>query len=88
MPVPCGLITRVCLPWLFSFSQLTKGAVDLGVFRNPRYPLGKPYLKEYWKHVPISEPEEDVDSRNTLYMLRNQILLSILYPHDPKLREM
>ncbi|KAK4197922.1 Fructosamine kinase-domain-containing protein [Triangularia verruculosa] len=61
--------------------------VDLGVFRNPRYPLGKPYLKEYWKHVPISEPEEDVDSRNTLYMLRNQILLSTLYPHDPKLRE-
>ncbi|KAK4678651.1 hypothetical protein QC764_309590 [Podospora pseudoanserina] len=61
--------------------------VDLGVFRNPRYPLGKPYLKEYWKHVPISEPEEDVDSRNTLYMLRNQILLSTLYPHDHKLRE-
>ncbi|KAL2024322.1 hypothetical protein VTK56DRAFT_8804 [Thermocarpiscus australiensis] len=60
---------------------------DLGVFRNPRYPLGKPYLKEYWKHVPISEPEEDADSRNTLYMLRNQILLSTLYPHDPKLRE-
>ena len=62
--------------------------VDLGVFRNPRYPLGKPYLKEYWKRVPISEPEEDVDSRNTLYMLRGQIMLSILYPHDPKLREM
>ncbi|KAK4228291.1 Fructosamine kinase-domain-containing protein [Podospora fimiseda] len=61
--------------------------VDLGVFRNPRYPLGKPYLKEYWKQVPISEPEEDVDSRNTLYMLRNQILLSTLYPQDPKLRE-
>ncbi len=58
------------------------------MFRNPRYPLGKPYLKEYWKHVPISEPEEDVDSRNTLYMLRNQVLLSVLYPHDPKLREM
>ncbi|KAK4153196.1 Fructosamine kinase-domain-containing protein [Chaetomidium leptoderma] len=61
--------------------------VDLGVFRNPRYQLGKPYLKEYWKQVPISEPEEDVDSRNTLYMIRGQIMLSILYPHDPKLRE-
>ncbi|KAK3386565.1 Fructosamine kinase-domain-containing protein [Podospora didyma] len=61
--------------------------VDLGVFRNPRYPLGKAYLKEYWKHVPISEPEEDADSRNNLYMLRNQILLAILYPHDHKLRE-
>lgn len=74
----------------FAFwSKLTKShQVDLGVFRNPRYPLGKQYLKEYWKRVPISEPEEDVDSRNSLYMLRNQILLSTLYPHDPKLREM
>lgn len=62
--------------------------VDLGVFRNPRYPLGKPYLKEYWKHVPISQPEEDVDSRNSLYMLRGQVLLSVLYPYDLKLREM
>jgi len=70
------------------FTQLTGIVADLGVFRNPRYPLGKGYLKEYWKHVPISEPEEDVDDRNTLYMLRNQILLSILYPHDLKLREM
>ncbi|KAK3371155.1 Fructosamine kinase-domain-containing protein [Lasiosphaeria ovina] len=61
--------------------------MDLGVIRNPRYPLGKPYLKEYWKHVPISEPEEDADSRNSLYLLRNQVLLAALYPQDHKLRE-
>ncbi|KAL1840085.1 hypothetical protein VTJ49DRAFT_820 [Mycothermus thermophilus] len=60
---------------------------DLGVIRNPRYPLGKSYLKEYWKRVPISEPEEDADSRMIMYMMRSQILLSILYPRDLKLRD-
>ncbi|KAK9418517.1 putative protein-ribulosamine 3-kinase [Seiridium unicorne] len=62
--------------------------VDLGVFRNPRYPLGRPYLKEYWKQIPVSEPEEDADSRNNMYLLRNQILLSTLYPSQPNLREL
>ncbi|KAK7967026.1 uncharacterized protein PG986_001303 [Apiospora aurea] len=60
---------------------------DLGVFRNPRYPLGRPYLQEYWKNIPISAPEEDADSRNTMYMIRNQILLATLYPTQPTLRE-
>ncbi|KAL1852474.1 hypothetical protein Daus18300_012155 [Diaporthe australafricana] len=62
--------------------------VDLGLFRNPRYPLGKSYLTEYWKHIPISEPEEDADGRNNVYMVRNQVLLSALFPNDAKLREM
>ncbi|KAK7953652.1 Major facilitator superfamily transporter, partial [Apiospora saccharicola] len=61
--------------------------VDLGVFRNPRYPLGRPYLREYWKNIPISAPEEDADSRNSMYMIRNQILLATLYPTQPNLRE-
>ncbi|KAK7935452.1 hypothetical protein PG985_000947 [Apiospora marii] len=61
--------------------------VDLGVFRNPRYPLGRPYLREYWKNIPVSAPEEDADSRNSMYMIRNQILLATLYPTQPNLRE-
>ncbi|RSM01632.1 hypothetical protein CDV31_011273 [Fusarium ambrosium] len=60
--------------------------VDLGVIRNPRYPLGRPYLKEYWKHIPISEPQEDADSRNIMYLVRNQALLASLYPEDHSLR--
>ncbi|KAE9373660.1 hypothetical protein N431DRAFT_482636 [Stipitochalara longipes BDJ] len=60
---------------------------ELGVFRNPRYPLGEAYLKEYWKHVPISEPEDDADSRNIMYMIRNQACLATIYPDDPKLRD-
>ncbi|KAK8110457.1 uncharacterized protein PG998_006914 [Apiospora kogelbergensis] len=61
--------------------------VDLGVFRNPRYPLGQLYLQEYWKNIPISAPQEDADNRSSMYMIRNQVLLATLYPTQPKLRE-
>lgn len=42
---------------------------DLGVCRNPRYRLGKPFLKEYLNRIPMAEPEEDFDDRNALYAL-------------------
>lgn len=63
-------------------------SVDLGLFRNPRYQLGEPYLTEYWKHIPISEPREDAEGRNNVYMVRIQVLLSALFPQDESLRYM
>ena len=42
---------------------------DLGSWRASRYRLGRPYIKEYYKHIPISAPEEDVDDRNLLYAM-------------------
>lgn len=69
----------------FANSQLS---ADLGLFRNPRYQLGEPYLTEYWKHIPISKPREDAKGRNNVYMVRNQVLLSALFPQDSSLREM
>lgn len=62
--------------------------VELAPLHNPRYPLGKPYIKEYWKHVPISEPEEDASSRILMYLVRNQVQLASLYPTEDKLRDM
>jgi len=67
---------------LWSHSEL-----ELGLFRNPRYPLGKAFFKEYLKKVPISEPEEDFDSRNIIYLLRHQICLASVYPNEAKLRD-
>ena len=45
-------------------------------------------MKEYLKKVPISEPEEDFDSRNIMYMLRHQVCLASVYPKEAKLRDM
>ena len=61
--------------------------MELGIIRNPRYPLGKGFLKEYLKKVPISEPEEDFDSRNIMYMVRHQVCLASVYPKEAKLRD-
>lgn len=62
--------------------------VELSLFRNPRYPLGKPYIKEYHKYVPVSEPEEDADDRLVMYLIRNQVCLASLYPNETRLRDM
>jgi hypothetical protein len=61
--------------------------VELGIIRNPRCHLGKAYLKEYLKKVPISEPKEDFGSRNIMYMLRHQVCLASVYPQEAKLQD-
>ncbi|KAL8964203.1 MAG: hypothetical protein Q9183_004619 [Haloplaca sp. 2 TL-2023] len=42
---------------------------DLGSWRADRYKLGRKYMDEYHKHVPVSAPKEDGDDRNALYAL-------------------
>ncbi|KAH8753095.1 Fructosamine kinase-domain-containing protein [Diaporthe sp. PMI_573] len=61
---------------------------ELGVHSNPRYPLGKSYINEYFKHVPISQPEEDVEHRILIYLIRNQVCLANLYPQEQNLRDL
>lgn len=56
------------------------------MFRNPRQPFGKPYLREYWKHVPISQPEDDVESRVIIYLIRFHVLVASTWnPNDRQL---
>ena len=64
-----------CPSFTFLCAPLT-GLVELSPFRNPRYPLGKPYIKEYHKYFPVSEPEEDADDRLIMYLIRHQVCLA------------
>jgi len=43
--------------------------VELAPLRPARHRMGKSYVKAYFKHFPISDPEEDQDDRNALYCL-------------------
>jgi hypothetical protein len=43
-------------------------------------------VKEYFKHFPISPPEEDWDDRNLLYSLRADLHDSILFPSATRFR--
>ena len=42
---------------------------EIGTWRPVRYRIGRPYMKEYHKHFPISSPEADWDDRNALYAM-------------------
>ncbi|KAK4177902.1 hypothetical protein QBC36DRAFT_386347 [Triangularia setosa] len=68
-------------------SPLAHSELELGLFRNPQYPLGKAFFKEYLKKVPISKPEENFDSGNIMYMIRHQVCLASVYPNEAKLRD-
>ncbi|RWA04491.1 hypothetical protein EKO27_g10613 [Xylaria grammica] len=61
--------------------------MELGLVANPRYPLGGAYIEEYWKHIPVSEPETDANNRVIMYMIRHQACLASVYPDDSKLRD-
>ena len=42
---------------------------DLASCRPARSKLGRPFMEEYFKHFPITPPEEDWEDRNLLYSL-------------------
>ena len=42
---------------------------ELAPWRPTRHKIGKPYVTEYLKHYPMSEPAKDFDDRNALYCM-------------------
>ena len=61
---------------------------ELGTWRPARYKLGRPYLKAYHEHMPISAPVEDHDDRNALYAIRFNLHASASYRGNPRFRNM
>ena len=59
---------------------------DLAKWRGTRFRMRNSYVKEYFKHFPISPPEEDWDDRNLLYSLRADLHDSILFPSATRFR--
>ncbi|KAI9705291.1 MAG: hypothetical protein M1820_005290 [Bogoriella megaspora] len=61
--------------------------IELAPLRPVRHRMGKSYVKEYFKHFPISKPEDDQDDRNALYCLRWDFNCSTLYPGNLRYRK-
>ncbi|KAK8034977.1 hypothetical protein PG993_009972 [Apiospora rasikravindrae] len=59
---------------------------DLGTCRAPRYRMGRAYVKEYFKNILPSKPEEDFEDRFALYAMRYDLLHSALFPKEPRFR--
>ncbi|KAK8065604.1 hypothetical protein PG997_012351 [Apiospora hydei] len=52
----------------------------------PRYHMGRAYVKEYFKNILPSKPEEDFEDRFALYAMRYDLLHSALFPKEPRFR--
>lgn len=61
---------------------------EMGIWRAGRYKFGRPYLREYHRYVPVSQPEADWDDRNALYGIRVDLLCSALYGSNQRFREL
>ncbi|OIW25312.1 hypothetical protein CONLIGDRAFT_673422 [Coniochaeta ligniaria NRRL 30616] len=55
--------------------------LDLSYFRGERSGWSYEYIEEYVKLVQPSEPREDFDDRNALYVMRNHIVSASLWDH-------
>jgi protein-ribulosamine 3-kinase len=53
---------------------------DFAAWRSDNVPFGRPYYKQYLRHIPPSEPKEQWDDRNKLYAIRAEVHHSSLWP--------
>ncbi|KAK9782241.1 putative protein-ribulosamine 3-kinase [Seiridium cardinale] len=53
---------------------------EMAPWRPARQKMGKPYVRAYLDHFPVSESVADFDGRNALYALRFNLCSSGLYP--------
>lgn len=69
------------MPSLVVMILTVVGIVDLSYFRGERSGWSYEYIEEYVKLVQPSEPREDFDDRNALYVMRNHIVSASLWDH-------
>jgi protein-ribulosamine 3-kinase len=60
---------------------------ELGMWRREIIRFGKPYFKQYLRHIPPSEPIEQWDDRNALYSLKFKLSYCLHRPGLPLVRE-
>ncbi|KAK8136215.1 Fructosamine/Ketosamine-3-kinase [Apiospora sp. TS-2023a] len=77
-----GTDLDTAIPKIFdACSWYAHNEFEMAPWRPLRQKMGKPYVKAYTEHFPVSEPVEDFDGRNALYALRRfNLCSSALYP--------
>lgn len=55
--------------------------MEVGIWRSERVRLrSRTYMREYLRHIGISEPADEFDDRNRLYAIKHQIVYSVQNP--------
>lgn len=60
---------------------------ELGIWRREMVKFGKPYFEQYLRNFPPSEPVEQFDDRNALYVLKFDLDYCLHRPGLPLVRE-
>lgn len=60
---------------------------ELGIWRREMVRFGKPFFKQYLRNFPPSEPVEQFDDRNALYVLKFDLDYCLHRPGLPLVRE-
>ncbi|RMZ87070.1 hypothetical protein DV736_g5705, partial [Chaetothyriales sp. CBS 134916] len=76
-------------PYIFDASAFwAHNEYELHIWRGARYRIRKTFVREYFRHYPVSPPEDDWDDRNLLYSLRAELHSSILFKNTEKFRDL
>ncbi|KAI0123278.1 Fructosamine kinase-domain-containing protein [Xylariales sp. AK1849] len=82
-----GIDIRSNLPVIFDALALyAHNEYELAPWRPIRHNIGRPYIAEYLKHFPASEPAEDFEDRNLLYCIKFNLNSSAHYPGNLRFR--
>ncbi|OBT45387.1 hypothetical protein VE00_04014 [Pseudogymnoascus sp. WSF 3629] len=84
-----SVVIETGLPVIFdACSMYTHNEYELAPFVLPRHKMNRPYIKEYIKFFPPSEPVEDFEDRVALYATRFDIISSSVYPGNLRFRNL
>ncbi|KAI0199805.1 Fructosamine kinase-domain-containing protein [Astrocystis sublimbata] len=84
----CSVDVNTNRPVIFDATCLwAHNEYELGPWQPERHEMSRPYIEEYTKHFPKSEPREDFDDRVLLYSMRFNLHASSLYPGNYMFRD-
>ncbi|KAI3320813.1 Fructosamine kinase-domain-containing protein [Xylariaceae sp. AK1471] len=61
---------------------------DFALWRAARYRTNRQHVRAYYKIAEVTEPSEDQDDRHALYALRTDLMVSICWPSNKRMRKL
>ncbi|KAH8196263.1 hypothetical protein TruAng_009565 [Truncatella angustata] len=82
-----GVDVNTNLPVIFDALALyAHNEYELAPWRPIRHNIGRPYINEYLRHFPATEPAVDFEDRNLLYCIKFNLNSSAHYPGNLRFR--
>lgn len=77
----CGTDLETGQPKVFDTAGFyAHNEYEFGMWRSENVPFGRPHYRQYFRHVPPSEPKDQWDDRNKVYSIKFEVTCSALWP--------